>query len=206
MPTGAHKTQSIASALISQRDNQRWRWISQSHCASIWWWFLCFICKCWNKRAVKAMDAHTFTYKLQKADGNLFLGQERSADCDIHATMGHSNVGSVLRNTKITSQGQWHPVLCSCVTLHIRSHSSAAAAFQMGVFDQTAYSPDIAPSDNLLLETWRIICCHRTSTLLKEGVRSCLGSNAADFFDTGVQKLILLYGKCLNSACDDSEN
>jgi hypothetical protein len=25
MPTGAHKTQSIASALISQRDNQRWR-------------------------------------------------------------------------------------------------------------------------------------------------------------------------------------
>jgi hypothetical protein len=61
MATGAHKMQSIASALISQRDNQRWRWISQSHCSNIWWWFLCFICKCWNQRAVKAMDANTFT-------------------------------------------------------------------------------------------------------------------------------------------------
>jgi hypothetical protein len=36
----------------------------------------------------------------QKADGNCFLGQERSADGGIHATRDHNNVRSVLRNTK----------------------------------------------------------------------------------------------------------
>jgi hypothetical protein len=36
----------------------------------------------------------------QKADGNCFLGQERSADGGIHATMDHNNVRSVLRNAK----------------------------------------------------------------------------------------------------------
>jgi hypothetical protein len=35
----------------------------------------------------------------QKADGNCFLGQERSADGGIH-TMNHNNVTSVLRKTK----------------------------------------------------------------------------------------------------------
>jgi hypothetical protein len=35
----------------------------------------------------------------QKADGNCFLGQERSADGRIHATRDHNNVRSVLRNT-----------------------------------------------------------------------------------------------------------
>jgi hypothetical protein len=32
----------------------------------------------------------------QKAGGNCFLGQERSADSGIHATMDHNNVRSVL--------------------------------------------------------------------------------------------------------------
>jgi hypothetical protein len=36
----------------------------------------------------------------QKADDNCFLGQERSADGEIHATRNHSNVGNVLRNTE----------------------------------------------------------------------------------------------------------
>jgi hypothetical protein len=36
----------------------------------------------------------------QKADGNCFLGQERSADGRIHATRDHGNVRSVLRSTK----------------------------------------------------------------------------------------------------------
>jgi hypothetical protein len=41
----------------------------------------------------------------QKADGNCFLGQERSADGEIHATGDHTNVTSVLRNTKKTAYG-----------------------------------------------------------------------------------------------------
>jgi hypothetical protein len=36
----------------------------------------------------------------QKADGNCFLGQERSADGEIHETGDHNNVTSVLQNTK----------------------------------------------------------------------------------------------------------
>jgi hypothetical protein len=39
----------------------------------------------------------------QKADGNYFLGQERSADGGIHAKRDHNNVRSVLRNTNKTA-------------------------------------------------------------------------------------------------------
>jgi hypothetical protein len=35
-----------------------------------------------------------------EADGSNFLGQERSADGGIHAKRDHSNIRSVLRNTK----------------------------------------------------------------------------------------------------------
>jgi hypothetical protein len=41
----------------------------------------------------------------QKADGSSFLGQERSADGEIYATMYHNNVRSVLRKTKQTAWG-----------------------------------------------------------------------------------------------------
>jgi hypothetical protein len=37
---------------------------------------------------------------------------------------------------------------------------------------------------------------------LMEGVKTWLSSTAADFFDTGIQKLIPQYDKCLNSSCD----
>jgi hypothetical protein len=36
----------------------------------------------------------------QKADGNSFLLEERSADCGIHAARDNNNARSVLRNTK----------------------------------------------------------------------------------------------------------
>jgi hypothetical protein len=37
---------------------------------------------------------------------------------------------------------------------------------------------------------------------LMEGVKTWLSSMAADFFDTGIQKLIPRYDKCLNSGGD----
>jgi hypothetical protein len=58
-----------------------------------------------NQRAVKAVDAHTFTKQAEKfkqtlsakrAHGNCFLGKERSADAGIHATRQHNNVRIVL--------------------------------------------------------------------------------------------------------------
>jgi hypothetical protein len=39
------------------------------------------------------------TSACQKADGNCFLGQERSADGRIHAIRDHNNVRRVLQNT-----------------------------------------------------------------------------------------------------------
>jgi hypothetical protein len=74
---------------------QKWRWISQSRHTSNSLWNPGFICECWNQRAVKAVDAHIFTKQAenfkqtsacQKADGNCFREQERSADGGIHAT------------------------------------------------------------------------------------------------------------------------
>jgi hypothetical protein len=61
-----------------------------------------------KQRAVKAVDAPTFTKQAdkvkknvcQKAYGNCLLGQERSSDGGIHATGDHSNVRNILRNTK----------------------------------------------------------------------------------------------------------
>jgi hypothetical protein len=37
---------------------------------------------------------------------------------------------------------------------------------------------------------------------LMEGVKKWLSSQAADFFDTHIQKLILRYDKCLSSCSD----
>jgi hypothetical protein len=38
-----------------------------------------------------------------------------------------------------------------------------------------------------------------------EGIKTWLSSQAADFFDTGVQKLIPQYDTCLNSSSDYDE-
>jgi hypothetical protein len=38
-----------------------------------------------------------------------------------------------------------------------------------------------------------------------EGLKTWLSSQAADFFDTGIQKLIPRYDKCLSSGGDDAE-
>jgi hypothetical protein len=45
------------------------------------------------------------TSVFQEANGNCFLGQERSAYCGIHATWDYSNVRNVLQNTKRTAYG-----------------------------------------------------------------------------------------------------
>jgi hypothetical protein len=42
-------------------------------------------------------------FACQKADGICFMGQERSVDGGIRATRDHNNLGSVLRNTKLTA-------------------------------------------------------------------------------------------------------
>jgi hypothetical protein len=67
-----------------------------------------------KKESKKWMHTHSpnklkmFTQTLsacQKADGNSFLGQERSTDGGIYATRDHNNIRSVLRNTIKTTSG-----------------------------------------------------------------------------------------------------
>jgi hypothetical protein len=80
--------------------------------------------------------------------------------------------------------------------------------FNLELFDRPPYSPDPAPSDYhqfIYLKNWFI--SHRLKKEeLTEDVRTWLGSQAADFFDAGLQKLIPRY-KCLNSGggCIDKQ-
>jgi histone-lysine N-methyltransferase SETMAR len=73
------------------------------------------------------------------------------------------------------------------------------------LFDHPHYSPDLAPSDYDLftcLKNWLGLQCFSSNEELVEGVKTWLSSQAADVFDTGMQKLIPRYDKCLSSGGD----
>jgi histone-lysine N-methyltransferase SETMAR len=68
-------------------------------------------------------------------------------------------------------------------------------------FEYPPYSPDLAPSDFHLF-------LHRKSFLtgrqfhddeIKEAVPICFASQAAPFYDEGIQKLVQRYDMCLNN-------
>jgi histone-lysine N-methyltransferase SETMAR len=82
--------------------------------------------------------------------------------------------------------------------------------FNWELFDHPPYSPDLAPSDYQLftrtyLKNWLGSQNFNNNEELLEGVKMWLSSQAADFFDRGIQKLILRYDKCLNSSSDYGE-
>jgi hypothetical protein len=69
------------------------------------------------------------------------------------------------------------------------------------LFDHPAYSPDLATIDYhpfTYLKSWLESQRFKNNELM-EGVKTWLSSQAADFFDTGIQKLIPQYDKYLNS-------
>jgi hypothetical protein len=73
------------------------------------------------------------------------------------------------------------------------------------LFDHPLNYPDLAPSDyNLFayLKKWLESQCLKNNEELMEGVKTWLSSQAGDFFDTGIQKLIPRYDKYL-STCGD---
>jgi hypothetical protein len=82
------------------------------------------------------VDVHTFNKQAkkvyinlvcQKADGNCFLEQERSADGGIHATMDHNNNISVLQNTKKLCRAKGE-LISGVVLLHDNAHLHTAAS------------------------------------------------------------------------------
>jgi transposase len=92
-----------------------------------------------------------------------------------------------------------------------RPHTSTAASIQAQLehvnwelFDQPPHSPDLVPSDcNLFtcLKNWLGSKHFSNNEDLTEGFKTWLSSQAADFFDTSIRKLIPRY-KCLSSGGD----
>jgi hypothetical protein len=77
--------------------------------------------------------------------------------------------------------------------------------FNWKLFDHPSYSPDLTPSDYHLftyLKDWLGSQRFNNNEQLMEGVKSWLSSQAADFFDTSIQKFIPRHDKCLNSGGD----
>jgi histone-lysine N-methyltransferase SETMAR len=77
--------------------------------------------------------------------------------------------------------------------------------FSLEFFDHPPYSLDLAPSDYRLfifLKNWLPSQRFNNNEELMESVKMWLSSQAANFFDTGIENLISRYDKCLNS-CDD---
>jgi transposase len=98
------------------------------------------------------------------------------------------------------------------VLLQDNAHSHTAAPtralleqFNWELSDHPPYSPDITP-DNYHLFTYlkNRLRSQRFSNNeeLMEGVKTWSSSPAEDFFDTGIQKLIPQYDKCLSSGSD----
>jgi hypothetical protein len=73
------------------------------------------------------------------------------------------------------------------------------------LFDHNPYSRDLAPSDYHLftyVKNWLGSQRLNSNEELTEGVKMWQSSQAADFFDTDIQKLIPQYDKWLNSGGD----
>jgi hypothetical protein len=77
--------------------------------------------------------------------------------------------------------------------------------FNCELFDHPAYNPDVTPSIYHLftyLTNWLGSQHFNSNEELMEGVKTWLSSQAADFFDAGIQKLIPQYDWCLISSGD----
>jgi hypothetical protein len=100
MLTGAHKTPRIASALTFLEQHHKNGDEFLNHIVRVtgdetWVSFV-------NTETKEQLKSKKFkqTSACQKADGSCFLGLKRSADSGIHSTKDHSDVRSILRNTK----------------------------------------------------------------------------------------------------------
>jgi hypothetical protein len=54
----------------------------------------------------------------------------------------------------------------------------------------------------IYLKNWLVPHCFNNNEEMMEGVKTWLSSQSADFSDTGIQKHIPRYDKCLNSGGD----
>ncbi|PNF33163.1 hypothetical protein B7P43_G13585 [Cryptotermes secundus] len=92
--------------------------------------------------------------------------------------------------------------------LHMaRRTASLLQEFSWEVFNHPPYSPDLAPSDfHLFLHLKKFLSGERqhfeNDREVEMVVTQWFQSQAVDFYDTGIQKLVPRYDKCLNSGDD----
>ena len=87
-----------------------------------------------------------------------------------------------------------------------RPHTAAAtqnliATIGWEQFDHHPYNPYLAPSDfHLFLHLKSFLAGRRShDNEVKEAITTCFASQAASFYDEGIQKLVQRYDKCLNN-------
>ncbi|KAJ4429271.1 hypothetical protein ANN_26274 [Periplaneta americana] len=84
-----------------------------------------------------------------------------------------------------------------------RRTAAVLTEFGWVLFDHPPYSPDLAPSDfHVSLHLKKFLCSGErfgNDVELKTSVTRWFHSQAAEFYDRGIQKLIPQYDKCLNS-------
>lgn len=114
-----------------------------------------------------------------------------------------------LKKLRRAIQNKRRGLLSSGVVLlhdNARPHTAARTQdllnhFNWEVFNHPPYSPDLAPSDYHLfshMKNWLRTQRFGNNDELTTGVQSWLSSQAAEFFDDGIQKLVPRYDKCLN--------
>jgi hypothetical protein len=89
---------------------------------------------------------------------------------------------------------------------HSAARTRALLELNWELFDHPLYSPDLVPSDyHLFTYLKNCVGSQRfNNNELMECVKTWLSSQVADFFNTGIQKLIPRY-KCPNSGGDNVE-
>jgi hypothetical protein len=85
-----------------------------------------------------------------------------------------------------------------------RPHTATATqnlitTFGWEQFDHPPYSPDLAPSNFHLFLHLKSFLGWRFHGEVKEAVTTWFASQAAAFYDEGIQKLVQRYDKCLNN-------
>jgi hypothetical protein len=151
---------------------QIWRWISQSHCMSNRWWNLGFICECWNRRAVKAVDAHTFTkqtlYACQKSDGNCFLGQNMKGVLMAEFMQQEITVTSEVYCETLKTYVTSVVLLSDNACPHTVARTWALLKqFNWELFDHTPCSSDLLRMTITCLPTRITVWDHSASTILR---------------------------------------
>jgi histone-lysine N-methyltransferase SETMAR len=93
-------------------------------------------------------------------------------------------------------------MLRDCPLTHCRRNTDLIATFGWEQFDHSPFTPDLAPSDcHVFLHLKNFLGGRRfhDDSEVKEDVNTCFSSQAASFYDAGIQKLVPRYDKCLNN-------